>query len=380
MELTFSTCAPLLASLSYAPVPLTDDGRLIGPVFATQVKWPASYDGAPVGVLTAAPMPRNEYAPISNAQDTYLATVAVSVRDELKADVDAIVKRCTGEAKCPVRLAAGQALHVFKLSGGPFSTVRTAGHCEPDTVIVESAASYIQLQGQWKDEISLLDIARNELPMMDREHAQALVDEVNRLLSDRAPVVDYFPPMRAPRPLIPEGESLRWRHERARERLQENGFRNLLPLRSADLSVEQDGYADSNGRWLYNSHVDLSGHHVGLSLRGFALVECTTRQRDDIDELVKSFGPALVRTTDGKQVWLFRSPQDGPDQALSGVAGRVTVTRTGIVALSTGKWAPDLLTVKTTDLPDFDAHHGQRLERMLQSLPPTDYSKRRKSA
>lgn len=391
-ELTFGNSAALLRANGFAPIPLGDSGKPLGPVYVTQVDFARNPSNAdlPVAVVTSVPMPQGPHAPIQNAAETWLATITVSVRDDVQADIDAIVKRYTGAAKCPVRLADGEALYVFKLAGDRFSTLATAYSHQPDTVRVESAASFVPLNGEWSNGISLLDVFRNELPPLSRDHAQALIDEVDRLLSDRAPRVDYTPPPVAPRPLLQPGQRLLFGNARAMDALREHGFQPF-PVRFGQQEAERDGFSDSNGRWHYN--VDVSEHGVGINLRGFALIEFGGRFRADVDELVRSFGPCLVRTVrgDDRPVYLFKCMQGGRDESLFSPNVHMRVRRGGLAVLSgadedgrTYQWDRDVLTVTASELGTFEQHDGKRLERMLEALPPADYSKatgkRRKSA
>jgi len=391
-QLTFGNSAALLRANGFAPIPLGDGGAPLGPVYVTQVDFARNPSNAElaVAVLTSAPMPQGPHAPIQNAQHTWLATVTVSVRDEVQADIDAIIKRYTGAAKCPARLADGEALYVFKLAGPRFSTLATAYGHQPDTVRVESAASFVPLNGQWADGFSLLGVSRDELPALSRDVAQGLIDELDRLLLDRAPAVDYFPPVRAPRPLLQPGQTLRYGNERALEALREHGFQPVA-VRWGQQHAEKDGFSDANGRWHFNC--DVSEHGVGINLRGFALIEFNGRFRTDVDELVRSFGACLIRTArgDDRPAYLFRSLQGGPDEALYSPNVHMRVRRAGLTVLSGAdddgrayQWDRDVLTVPANQLGTFEQHDGKRLERMLEALPPPDYdkapAKRRKSA
>ncbi|MGH8238250.1 MAG: hypothetical protein ACREXP_14695 [Steroidobacteraceae bacterium] len=375
-ELTFGTCAQLLAANSYAPIPLGDSGKPLGAVYVTQVDWSRypEHADALVAVLTSVPAARNDQAPVQDAAATWLATVTVPVGD---AEIDAIVKRYIGKSKAPVRVADGVALYVFKLAGDGdrFSTI-TTGYS--DTVRADGANSFIALNGQWKDGLSLLDIQRRELAPLSCDQAQALVAAIGQLLADRAPPAPVAPPF-VPRPLLQPGESLRWKHTRALDQIRENGFRNLLPVKVGTDQAERDGFSDANGRFHYQCALD--EHGVGLSLRGvFVVVEYGGR-RDDVHALIRSFGPALVRDD---RLYLFSADQSGKDETLCSPAGHLRVYRSGLVVLSGAddqgrayQLSQDLLSVKASDLPRFEPHDGQRLERMLQALPLTEDKRRR---
>jgi len=383
-QLTFGNASALLHQNGFAPIPLGDNGKPLGPVYVTQIDFARNPSNAdlPVAVLTSAPMPQGPHAPIQSAQDTWLATVAVAVRDELKADVDAIVKRYTGAAKCPVRVADGTALYVFKLAGDRFSTLATAYGHQPDTVRVESAASFVKLNGQWKEGLSLLDLSRDELAPLSRDHAQALIDEVDRLLDDRAPRIDYFPPPRAPRPLLQPGARLTYGNTRAMDVLREHGFQPF-PIRWGHDDVEGDGFSDFMGRWHYN--VDVSEHGVGTSLKGFALLSFSGRYRADVDDAIRSMGACVVRKAagDDRPVYLFRCDhQGGAGETVYSPHVHVRVHRAGLMVLSgadaNGRayaWSRDVLTIKSSELAAFELHDSKRLERLLEALPPADYSK-----
>jgi hypothetical protein len=391
-QLTFGNAAALLRANGFAPIPLGDDGKPLGPVYVTQTDWVRfpSYADSPVAVLTSSPMASGPHAPIQNAADTWLVTVAVSVRHEVKADIDAIVKRYAGAAKSPVRVTDDEALYVFKLAGARFSTLATAYGHQPDAVRVESAASFVPVNGDWANGISLLDVFRDDLAPVSRDHAQALIDEVDRLLADRAPRVEYFPLPVAPRPLLQSGERLTFGNSRAMDALREHGFQPVA-VRWGQQHAEKDGFSDANGRWHFNC--DVSEHGVGINLRGFALIEFTGRFRADVDEAIRSMGACLVRTArgDDRHAYLFHSSQGGTDETLYSPNVHVCVHRTGLVVLSgadedgrTYQWDRDVLTITANELGTFEQHDGKRLERMLEALPPADYSKatakRRKSA
>jgi hypothetical protein len=374
-ELTFSNAAQLLRANLYAPIPLGSDGSPLGPVYVSQTDWARypAYADAPVAVLTSSPPANGPHAPIQNARDTWLATVTVSVRDELKADVDAIVKRYVGKAKCPVRLADDKALYVFKLAGAAqFSTIATD---DPEFARVDSAASFVRLDGEWRGGISLLDVMRSELPELDHERAQQLIGELNACLHAHAPPVAPPAPFVA-RPLLAPGETLRWKNTRALAALNANGFSNLLPVRFGQQQAEKDGFTDANGRFHHN--VDVSEHGVGLSLQGFTLVEFGGRFRADVDELVKSFGPCILRTVagDDRPVYLFKCDQGGGDETIHTPNVFMHVRRVGVIVLSgvddkgrEYEWSQNLLTVKSSQLHTFERHDCARLQRALESLP-----------
>lgn len=389
-ELTFSNSAALLAANGFAPIPLGSNGQPLGPVYVLQTNWARFpvYAEAPVAVLTTVPAATNAHAPVQNAPDTWLAVVRVSVREELKTHVDEIVKRYTGTAKCPVRVAGGEALYVFKLAGDRFSTLATAFSHQPDSVRVESAASFVALNGEWVDGISLLDVFRSDLPPLALDHAQALIYELNRLLDERAPPASYFPPPVVPRPLLEPGQRLLYGNRRAMDALREHGF-PPVPVRWGQHEAEKAGYSDANGRWHYTVPVD--EHGVGISLRGFALIEFGGRYRAEVDEAVRSMGTCIVRSAAGDDcpVYLFRCSA-GTDQPLYSPAAFLRVRRTGLAVLSGAdsagrefQWDRDILRVGVNELTTFEPHDGQRLQRVLEALPIADdskVSKRRKSA
>lgn len=394
-ELTFGNSAALLKANGYAPIPLgTPDLRPLGPVYVMQIDWARNSDhaDAPVAVLTSVPMPQGPHAPIQNAQDTWLTTVTVTVRDELKGEVDAIVKRYAGDECLPARIADGEALYVFKLAGERFSTITTAYGHQPDTVRVDSAASFVALNGQWENGISLLDISRNELAPLSRDHAQALIDEVDRLLSARAPRIASVLPPRVPRPLLEPGQTLRYGNTRAMDVLRGHGFQPY-PVRWGHNEVERDGYNDFMGRLHYN--VNVAEHGVGIDLKGFALVQFGARLHCNVnvDEAIRAMGSCLIRTAagDDRPAYLFRCDQGGAGETIFSPNVHVHVRRAGLIVLSGAddkgreyKWSRDPLTVNASELAAFELHDGDRLRRMLESLPPTDYSKgsgkRRKTA
>jgi hypothetical protein len=300
--------------------------------------------------------------------------------------VDAIIAKCAGEAKRPVRIADdGSVVHVFKLVGELFPRLSIHPVHEPDFARVESAG-FVPVNGSWRDDMSLVDVLRHELAELDHERAQRLIAELDALLdAHAAPVAPPAPYIR--RPLLERGQRLLYGNTRAMDALREHGFRPV-PVRWGHDDVERDGYNDFLGHWHYNA--DVSEHGVGISLKGFALVEFVTRFRADVDHAIRAMGVCLVRTADDDHpAYLFRCDQGGGDGTIYSPNAPLRVRRIGVTVLSGAdvevrayKWSRDVLTVMASDLSAFEVHDAKRLERTLESLPATDYSntpKRRKT-
>ncbi|HKU16431.1 MAG TPA: hypothetical protein VJQ52_18720 [Steroidobacteraceae bacterium] len=387
-QLTFANTASLLKANGYAPAPIGDGGKPLGPFAVLQIAY-AKYttnDDLPAAVLTSVPAARNAQDPVQDYRSTWLATLTMNVRDELVKDVDRIVAKYIGKgARCPVRLADdGSTLRVFQLSGDQFSTIATYDHA---LARVESAAGFVPVNGTWADGISLVDVMRNELPELDHERAKQLIGELNALLDAHAPPVAP-PALYVAPPILKPGQSLRYGNTRAMDVLRGNGLQPL-PVRWGQQQVEKDGYSDFMGNWHYN--VSLDDHGVGINLRGFALVEqMGSTFRDDVDAAIRAMGPCLVRTVRGEQIppnvgYLFRCYGGGGDEFVSTPTVGVQVRRTGLLELSGAdtygrefQWSRDLLTVRANELPALESHDTRRLRDALESLPSiVDYRRKR---
>jgi hypothetical protein len=341
-------------------------------------KWPEN-DPLAVGVLTWVPAPRGEFDPVQNFAAMRLATLTVKLRDELAADVDGIVAKHTGSTKCPVRIADdGSLLFVFRLSES-FETVQTHPTHDPDRATAESGPSWIPLNGTWRDDLDLLDVRRSDLPEMNKAVADALVRELDALLSDCAP--RWEPPVYVKRPLLLPGERLVWSNTRALGRLRENGFQTLLPVRWGSVSAERDGFSDANGFWHYNC--DVSSHGVGVTLKGLvAISQPVGRFREDVDAAVKSIGPCLIRTAEGTHVYVFRTLQGGIDEDIQTPWVHLSAYRKGLIVLAGANengfdysWSHDLLQTRVESLGIFEQHDVYALRKALEQLPPPDYGK-----
>lgn len=392
-QLTFRDTHALLAAGGYAPAPLGDNGKPLGPFAVQQIAYHkyATNDELPVAVISGVPAPRNEHDPVQNHRSTWLATLTVSVRDDLVSKVDAIIAKYIGAAKCPVRIADdGSTLRVFQLAGDLFSTIGTHLAHDPDFVRVESAAGFAPVNGDWRNGISLMDVFRSELPELDHERAQRLIGELNDLLDAHVPPVEPPAPF-VPRPLLEPGQRLLYGNTRAMQELREHGFQPV-PVRWGQREAEHDGYSDFMGHWHYNG--DVAEHGVGINLKGFALLEFVGRYRADVDEAIRSMGTCLIRTAagDGCPVYLFRCDQGGASENIYSPNAHVHARRVGLIVLSgtddkgrAYQWDRDVLTVKASELATFERNDAQRLQRILEPLPlATDYSKasgkRRKTA
>lgn len=273
--ITFANTGPLLRAAGYAPAPCDENtGLPMGPFAARQ--WPydkhPGHDEFPVAVLTCLPPARNELEN-QNYRDTWLVTVRVSVRAELVAQVDALVKRHAGKARCPVLLGDDGPVYVFRATGlpgasdampatldnwaGPGMSVRTDGNCAPDHVTVEVAPSYLPVgRGSWRDGVDLLSIARAELPELTPANADALVKEVNALLDKHAPPVVVRAPY-APKPLLEPGAELLFGNRRAIAHLRKHNYqpapvlwgKNIRPRLDPSAAQLYDGYPTDELAW-----------------------------------------------------------------------------------------------------------------------------------
>jgi hypothetical protein len=225
-----------------------------------------------VAVLTCLPPARNELESLSY-RDTWLVTVRVSVRAELVAEVDALVKRHAGLARCPVMLGDVGPVYVFRATGlpgardampatldnwaGPGLSVRTDGNYAPDHVTVEVAPSYLPVgRGRWADGVDLLSVTRAELPELTPAKAHALVKEANALLDKHAPPVVVRAPY-APKPLLEPGAELLFGNRRAIAHLRKTNYqpapvlwgKNIRPALQPSAAQLYDGYPNDEPAW-----------------------------------------------------------------------------------------------------------------------------------
>lgn len=383
-QLNFAACAQLLRAAGYCPAPIGDYERPVGPFAVMQIHYdnfPSNADLA-VAVLTGVPPARGPYDPVQNAPDTWLAQLVVKVRTDLLDEVDTIVKRHAGDAKCPARIADGAVTYVFRLEGAHYPTINTAPYHAPDMVRAITGPGFIPLNGDWKGNVTLLDFQCHELAALSGTDAQAIIKELDTLLDARAPAPVPAAPY-VPRPILALGQSLRWNNSRALAQLQENGFTGLVPVKWGSADLERNGYNDFMGQFRYS--VDVSTHGVACSMRGFALVEFGSRTiRSDVDELIRSFGHCLSRTVagDNRPAFLFKSDAryGGGDSKVGTASLPLTIRRTGLLILSGTdargreyKWNSDLLATKVDSLGSLEASDARRLEKLLEQLP-IDYS------
>jgi hypothetical protein len=381
-QLNFGNSAELLRANGYVPAACSEGGKPMGPWAVRQHafhKYPEN-DPLPVAVLTAVPAPRSEHDPVQNPKATWLATVRVNVRDEVAADVAAVIAKYIGAAKCPVHVADdGSLLCVFR-TGELFGSIRTDAWREPDFAHVDAGPSFIPLEGNWRDALDLLDVQRAELPELDHAKGEALISDVNRVLQDHAPPVEPPAPF-VPRPLLQPGQRLLYGNTRAMNALREHGF-SPSPVRWGQQEVERDGYSDSNGFWHFNC--DLSNHGVGVALKGLVTLKSVWGFREDVDAAIRALGPCVIRSVAGddtRRLYLFRCSY-GADEDIYAPNAHIAVRRRGVIVL-TGtekdgreyEWDRDVLTVRADELAAFESHDAQRLRRALESLPPPDYSK-----
>lgn len=386
-QLTFANTASLLKANGYAPAPIGDGGKPLGPFAVLQIAY-AKYttnDDLPPAVLAAVPAARNAQDPVQDHRSTWLATLTLNVRDALVKEVDAIVAKYIGKGtRCPVRVGDDGSTRVFRLAGDLFSVMATYDN---DTARIESAAAWVPVNGTWVDGISLVDVMRDELPELDHERAQRLIGELNALLDAHTPPVVPPAPYVA-QPILQPGQRMLYGNTRAMDELRANGFRPL-PVRWGQDDIERNGYSDFMGNWHYN--VPLDDHGVGIDLgRGFAeLKQAGATFRHDVDEAIRSLGPCLVRTVRGEQnppnvVYIFRC-ENGKDEFVATPSVGVQVRRAGLLVLSGAdtygreyQWNRDLLTVRPSELPLLEPHDARRLHAVLEPLPSiVDYRRKR---
>jgi hypothetical protein len=384
-QLTYGNSAALLSAAGYVPVPLSDGGPA-GPVFVRQLdfgKWPESA-ALPVAVLTWVPAPRFDADPVQDHTEIRLATLTVHVRPEWLPDVDAIIAKYTLGAKCPVRIADdGSLLFVFQLTGEPFATVQTHHAHAPDRAVIESGPQYIPLAGNWRDGIDLLDCQRGELPQLDGVTADAMVKEINALLSAQA--APYVPPVYTRPAILQPGQRLLYGNSRALTALEENGFKGALPVRWGDQQAERDGYADAVNNWIYK--VSVSKHGVGVPLKGLVTIETVTPFRPDVDAIIRGLGACLVRTVVGdesRRLYVFRSNDGGADQGIYSPCVHLAARRKGFLVLSGAdedgreyKWDSDLIQTRVDQLSAFEYFDAPRLQSALEPLPYIKRARRR---
>jgi len=384
--LTFGNSWELLRQLGYVPVPLSESGQPLGPVFVHQLdhsKLEAS-NPLPVGVLTWVPAPRGEFDPIKDPVAIRLATLTVKVRADLMSDVDAIVAKHTGKARRLVRIEDDGSMRIpFRLTDEPFPTVQTSTANDPGHAVIETGPSWIPLDGNWRDGMYPTDVPRSELPEMTRDVADALVKKLDALFEARAP--RWEPPVYVRRPILEPGARLLYGNQRALNQLRENGWPDLLPVRWGHQQVERDGYMMTQlDKFKYN--VDVSSHGVGFMLKGLVTIETISPWRPDVDAIIRDLGPCLVRSVAGdesRRLHLFRSQYNGSDQALYSPFVNMAVRRTGLLVLSGADenghayaWDSDLLQAKLSELATFDAWDVQKVQRALEPLPRIKSSRR----
>jgi hypothetical protein len=296
---------------------------------------------------------------ILTPRDTWLATLSINGTPERMEGIQGVIQKhigLTGTAPTQA-LSDGTTVTVLRMTGPtPFESVSTDFSLRPDAVRISSTGFLALGAGKWLGS-SLLTVPRDQLPVMDRDRAKALVEELDAFLYRSRPASPPKLPTRRVRP-VPPMHKVTWDDEEAIERLEKNGY-GVAPAPSG--------------------HVGL---RTGSRERAVAVVHVSSKVPQVLELVATKYGTAPCRVaSDGSRAYIFQA--DEPFQTLelarmatsdSGALVPGTYTRIhveaskNVVALSgadeAGKsyrWEGSLLETKRHELPHFSQGMAQML-------------------
>jgi hypothetical protein len=390
----------MLRELGYAPA-AARDGRVNGPIRAHQVDWAKHArpdDEAAVLCLLAPPHGDAPHV-ISDHVSTWLAAVTVNARGPAAAEVLAAVERVAPGAV--VRVVDGA--HTFLFRTAERMELSARARDGGDSVYVDQAPVTLGSPADWRSGVTLLDVARAELPELSVGAAGALIDEAKALFSKHAPdFVPYTPPEHVPateRTIRME----RGNTDEILDALRENGY--------APVGVPWGD--EPSGRAYRRGSVDLPPPALAVFLRppttsGFTYTVAPEDHRDfwlvlvtvkaapklaaDVDRVLAPLlatGKRVARIDPetGATLYLFKhdaGATERPFDAIRFGRGRVYADRMAApgthvsVTIQAKEFAPlvlgpgvawgDLLKVRRDELPEFDHNRAESLVAQLGEL------------
>lgn len=323
--INFGNTRELLKANGFISAPIGADGRPLGPWaedkqldYSRYLSTP--YAEGPAAVLTRVPMAQHDHSPVQNAQASWLAVVTVHVRADLLADVEAIIRRVAGDAKCcPARMDdEGTLQYVFRVSDAPaFGEASTGTHDGDQYARATAGPSFLLLDGEWRGG-DLLSVFRSDLAELDAARAAAIVEGIDELLDRHdAP---YVPPMRyvaRPLPNLAAGERLEFGHKLAAHAMKENGYA-ACPVPWGESRPSKSFYVSASFGLTWNPDTASMGVGVFLGLNPadsstwLSFVEISgdpelVAHADAV--IVARLGAGMLRVAgDGTRLRLYRQP------------------------------------------------------------------------
>lgn len=302
---TYLTSVSWLREKGYAPAPIAP-GHVYpaGPWNSMQLDY--SERAQPdelAAVFTALPPPRGPGG-IDDFKATHLVTLSAEVRDGLWPELDSIIARHVGAAKCPVRVSAdGVRLYLFSAANCKSFTEKRADlgdstvrlHYFPECVAL--AADHGGRPYEWPAG-DLFSIRHSELAALDSDACEALIADVHELFVKHAPPVPV-PAPRVPKPIVKPGDRLSWENERALKELRANGY-ELAPVRFGKSAPDSTAWRHGLVNWKFDWHRGPpSKYGVGVvtTLQGpnqLAALELWSRSAENAAELEKLGFPVLT--------------------------------------------------------------------------------------
>ena len=295
---TYTASASWLRESGYAPAPIAP-GHVhpAGPWNSLQLDY--SERAQPdelAAVFTALPAPRGPGGS-DNCKATHLVTLTAEVRDDLLPELEAIIARHVGAAKCPVRVSAdGVRVYLFgaatcegfteKHAALEFSTVKL--HYFPECIAL--AADHEGRPYEWPAG-DLFSIRHAELAALDGNACDALMADVHELFAKHAPPIPV-PPPRVPKPIVKAGERITWENERALSELRANGY-EPAPVRFGRSAPDSTVWRHGSVNWKFDWHrAPPSKYGVGVvttlqGARQLAALELWSRSAENAAELEK---------------------------------------------------------------------------------------------
>jgi hypothetical protein len=415
---TYLASAAWLRESGYAPAPIAPGHRMpAGPWAAIQLMYnERAHPDELAAVFTAVPMPRGPGPDvILDAKATHLITLRVNARDDLVPQLQAIVAKYVGAAKCPVRVSAdGEHVYLFAAAASAVFTEKRA-HLEYSTVSLNYFPECIALAAdhdgqpyEWPKG-DLFSARRSELAALDNDACDALMADIQELFAKFAPPAPP-PAQRVAKPIIAPGERMTWENKRARSQLVANGW-DIVPIPFGRQAPDPRLRMGPTGEYLFDRKKPPSEFGVGvvtsLDRSTFVALELSSRSAEvaaDLEKLgfadktapilagigaiVKRFaGDAKVpvrRDSKGGQVFLFRSAgaftAAGLKRLLSvqgktGTAVAVAIYARNVCMIYSGDdaagkpytWENDLLSTKHHEVPVYSASILKDIEAFMES-------------
>ncbi len=294
---TYLTSATWLREQGFAPAPIALGHTYpAGPWNSMQLGYDErAQPDELAAVFTALPPPRGP-GMVDNFKATHLVTLNTEVRDDLRAELEEIVARHVGAAKCPVRVSPdGARVYLFSATKCTRFTEKLAllDHSKvslnylPECVAL--AADSAGRPYEWPNG-DLFSIRHTDLAALDDDSCDALMADIHELFAKHAPP----PPKREPKvskPIVAPGERITWANDRALDQLRKNGY-DVVPVPFGRAAPVSDAWKGNMVSWKFNDpKTPPSKFGVGVVSTGrassLAAVELSSRSAEIAADLEK---------------------------------------------------------------------------------------------